>query len=554
MVNNRIKTYWLLLLVLMYTVSLTTSVEQSYAHYDSTLAVNTVMESSDYGMTSNCLVKKGEPALTVLVGELPLLKSTTVSFWLKSCGADEVGKLAWAVANPDHMKYLQVSMHSGPLAIDPEEDIELLKDISMEFSLILKPTELASTTVHDMMKINVLVTWGDEMWGTFQVILPEVKQEEPDAPETSGNVTVAENGTTTGENTQNLPSATAEGDNTVTENARTGIIQPDMPQEIREALEGVLASGDNVTDPTESTTEPTTEAETQPTTEPTTEPTTAPESEDTAGDAPVRLETLSRFDPAQKLPVKMVLTKDVTSVRLGLQVTEGEETRMEPFPDNTRFSLNQGESYYIMQDGYIAEFTVDAVDSLSLLLDFSQTDIKLDQAVVLRMEAFAQETWLQTSRVSVMPDARESCMTLSHPLDQQTEAVVFTAGETREAAAQTQQYGWPSRTLSHNNALEFTLPMEWLDAEVEYSVDMLTMTENQTLEYRPVTLSATGLHGKYMDYDLTHNLVFRVGENLPQAGTYRLNMKWSYEGICFAETQTTFFINYSAQALYPLGS
>ena len=76
--------------------------------------------------------------------------------------------------------------------------------------------------------------------------------------------------------------------------------------------------------------------------------------------------------------------------------------------------------------------------------------------------------------------------------------------------------------------------------------EMLTMTENQTLVYRPITLSANGLYGKYTDFDLTHNLVFRVGKNLPQAGTYRLNMKWSYEGICFAKTQTTFFINYAA--------
>ena len=95
--------------------------------------------------------------------------------------------------------------------------------------------------------------------------------------------------------------------------------------------------------------------------------------------------------------------------------------------------------------------------------------------------------------------------------------------------------------------------MEWLDAEVEYSAQMLTMTEDQTLAYVPVTLSETGLYGKYQDFDLTHNFVIRIGETLPQAGTYRLNLKWSYEGICFSQTQTTFFINYSVDAAQTLG-
>lgn len=562
MVNNRIKTYWLLLLVLMYTVSITSSVTQSYAHYDSTVIANTVMESSNHGMTSNCLVKKGEPALTVLVGELPMLKPTTVSFWLKSNGADAVGNLAWAVADPDHIKYLQISMHSGPLAIDPEEDIELLKDVSMEFSLLLKPTELASSTVHEMLKINILVTWGDEMWGTFQVILPEVKQkEEPVDPEDPNTIPEGENTSSSNEITE---PTVPEGENTGENNTGTGLIQPDMPQEIREALEAVLASGEEDDDgeTTEPTTEPTTEATpepttipiTEPTTEPTMEPTTAPETQNPAQKQPIRMETLSRFDSDQKLPVKMMLTPDVTSVRLGLQVTEEGKSWLEPLPDHTRFSLNQGKSYYMMHDGYIAEFSVNSVDSLSLLLDFSRAGLKTDKPIVLRMEAYSQGMRVGTSYVSIMPDAKESCMTLSHPLNQQTRAVVFTEGDTREAAMDAEQFGWPSRTLSRNNALEFTLPMEWLDAEVEYSVDMLTMTEEQRLEYRPVTLSESGLYGRYMDYDLTHNLVFRVGENLPQAGTYRLNMKWKYEGICFAETQTTFFINYSAHALYPLGS
>ena len=124
------------------------------------------------------------------------------------------------------------------------------------------------------------------------------------------------------------------------------------------------------------------------------------------------------------------------------------------------------------------------------------------------------------------------------------------SGETEAPATVT---GWQSRVLKPDNYLELVLPLHWWDAELEYTVEILTMTASGVPEYRPVTLSAGGLTAKRTTYGGVHNLVFQIGEKLPQAGTYRVNMTWKYKDICFAKTQTTFFIDYSALTAYTLG-
>lgn len=508
MTKNRKMLCWLLLLALFCCECIAMSVGRAYAHYDTTVVASTIVEPMPYGITSDCMVKAGDPSLTVLVGELDISKSTAndaskkVSFWLKSCGADAVGELLWSVEEPEkYLQYVQITMQIDGVTIDPGEKIDLLRDVPMSFDMTIAPTAIAMDTVHEEMKINVLVTWGSEMWGTFQVIIPEKEQpaEPPVTPE-------GENGNPTGE-------------------------QPTAPT--------VPLSVFSVPDET-------------------TEPTDPPETEPVPEDHPIQLKTISRFDPAQQLPVKITISEDITSVQLGLEVTDGEETRFEPFPDNTMLSLNNGKGYYMLYDGYIAEFDPQELEledptSIPVLLDFRQTDLEEDDTLVLAMKAYAGADLQASRRAETTADARKTCLTLVHPLDAETWDVVFTEGDTRESAAEAEKFGWRSGILTYDNALEFVFPMEWLDAEVEYSAQMLTMTEDQTLAYVPVTLSETGLYGKYQDFDLTHNFVIRIGETLPQAGTYRLNLKWSYEGICFSQTQTTFFINYSVDAAQTLG-
>ena len=528
MTKNRRMFCWLFLLVLLYAEVTAMAAAPAYAHYASTVVANTVVEPQINGMTSDCMVKAGDPSMTVLVGELDGPKE--VSFWLKSNGSDAVGELLWSVMEPEkYLQYVQITMQIDGVTVDPGEKIDLLRDVPMSFDMTIDRTAVAKDTVHEELSIYVVVTWGDEMWGTFQVILPEVVQEEPPAEENKETENTPEN-----PDSQNGDGAGETGEN-VSDNA-TRVINPNAMIQTASELE---PESTDPTDPTE-----------------TTDATEATEPVDP--DHPVQLKTISRFDPAYALPVKATVSEDITSIRLGMEVTEGEETHFEPFPDYTRISLDHGKSYYMMYDGYIAELkreelTLEDGNGIPVLLDFAHTDIEEGDTLMLVMQTYAGSELKEIRKAETTADAREACLTLVHPLDEETGDVVFTAGDTRESAAEAGEFGWRSRTLNQNNALEFVLPMEWLDAEVEYSVELLTMTEDQTLEYVPVTLSEAGLYGKYQDFDVTHNLVLRIGEQLPRAGTYRLNMNWSYEGICFAKTQTTFFINYSAYTAQTLG-
>lgn len=505
MTKKRKMLCWLLLLAILYAECFTMAIGQTYARYDTTVTANTIIESRPYGMTSDCMVKAGEPSLTVLAGTLD--KEKDVSFWLKSNGSDAVGELLWSVSNPEHLQYVQISMKIDDTVIEPGEKIDLLRDIPMAFTLTIAPTAIAQTAEHEEVKIHVVVTWGNEMWGTFQVILPEVIKEEK--PEEDPENIVPENGNENTEPEEDPESAIPESgeQNTASEDETNTQESPAVFSMQEENAEN---------DP-------------------------APIEENT-----IHMETLSRFNPSQALPVKIQVGSDITSVRLGLQKTVEEQTEFKPFPDYTMFSLNNGQSYYMLYDGQSTEIVLQDTTSIPVLLDFSRTDLEEDDTFVLAMEAYSGENLKKTCTAEVKPNARESCLALVHPVDSETKAVQYTLGDTRESAAKAREFGWPSRTISKDTALEITLPMEWLNAEVEYSVEFLTMTEAQTLSYIPVILSATGLQGKYVDYDLTHNFVFQIGENPPQAGTYRLTMKWSFEDICFAKTQTTFFINYSA--------
>ena len=540
MTNNRIKLYWLLLSVLIFTASVLTTIGESQARYVSTAAGTTVVEARKTGITSDCLVTAEDAPLTVLVGELPLDQSTKTSFWVKSAGEGTVGKLAWSVSEPEYAEFLAITMMSGPDVIDPSMEIELLQNVEMEFTMTLMPTQVARTTVHETLKLNVLVTWGDTMWGTFQVILPAVEGEEEETTET-------------------------------TEAASEEATEPETTQESTEASTETTAAAETLSDddtqgaPTQSSETTESTGETTESTESTKETTETTESTESTGEtvpAEIGMATLRSFAQSEALPVKIVLAPDVTSVKLGLWVEETiretaedgtvtESTRMvlSPLPDDTRFSLNGGQSYYMLADGSIVELNLEAVTELPVLMDFSHAKLRQEEKLTLAMEAWAGETLLASCDASTIPDVTELCRTLTHALAQ-AEAET----ETTETTETTASDPWQGKILTRDNCLEVVLPLHWWDAQLEYSLDILAVTDYGVLEYRPVALSAGSLSAKRTSYGGVHNLVLQIGDMLPQAGTYRLNMKWKYEDICFAQAQTTFFINYSTLTAYTLGS
>ena len=154
------------------------------------------------------------------------------------------------------------------------------------------------------------------------------------------------------------------------------------------------------------------------------------------------------------------------------------------------------------------------------------------------MEAWKGEELRKTCTAAAIPNA-----TKSGEVTVRTESSeIQTVSEDAVTATQV-----TSPILTPDNALEFPFPIEWEDSKLEYTVEILTMTEESVLKYVPVELTREGLYATYYKDDTTHRLVLRLGETYVQPGTYRINMTWEYEGVCYSDTQTTFFVNYPAQ-------
>lgn len=640
------KVCWLLLSVMISLMGMVMSVGQSEARYQDTVIWNTVVTSQSVGVISDYLIGNDEAPLTVLVGELPLQNQTMVSFGLKSLGEDAKGKLAWSVKEEGYAQYLDIFMRSGPENIALNTELELIADVQMDISMVLMPTEIARSTEHEELIINVLVTWGDNMWGTFQVILPEVKapeettgdengqtepvggnnqgkdpveptepsdpvREDPMVPDaqnleeplesdeeqqTQSNQTdmpVSDEGITQGdgkaadENAENIVMLAAENADTTTdaaepENAEESPAdapedepentdeepripedepenpneEPDIPEEEPENPEDD-SSGNPDAVPDEGDTEREDPSETPEENDDPEDPSSDEKTEENP-ESPIQMKTIGNFDLSHQLPVVLKLEENVTSIRLGLKgqpAKEGDRTLV-PFPDNTRLSLNQGSSYYSMYNGYICEFALQEMTSLPLLLDFSHTTLQADKELTLAMEAYAGDELLAVCEATTVINAQVFCQV--HPeslLEEEAQQEESGSEGTAQPDAQLLTDESPARyVLDQDTFLRFTFPESWKEADLEYSVEFLTLTEDQELEYTTVTLSTQALSAEYTEDEDKHTLIFKIGETLPQAGTYRVNIKWSFEEICYAQTQTTFFINYSDYTSYNLSS
>ena len=541
MAKNRIKSYWLLLLVLLFTAGIVSSVGVAQARYINTVTTPAVVKSPVIGITSNCLVKATDAPRTVLLGQLEPEQPILVPFWMLSSNIDAKAEVNWGVTNADYAKYLSINVFAGHEQLKAEQELELLEDIRLDMFLRVEMTEAAYTKPHEALKINVHVTYGDEMWGTFQVMLPEVE-----APETEPPVEEPMEPTT-------IP--TEESTTTPTEETTT------TPTE------------ETTTTPTEeTTTTPTEETTTTPTEEPATVPTEEPSTEPTVDldNVPVQLDriqlkTLPSFNPAaEQLPVMMQLPEAVTSVRLGLQMNYGDLQTFEPLPDYTMFSLDGGANYYMIFGDYVPEFALKNVTDVPLLLNF--TYAKLDgmlntvvpeveegeepepyEELTLAMEAYTGNRMRKRCTVGTIPNMQQAGQAVVRPQNPQTTQAVTDPQE--ELVEQ-----WPSLILTPDDKLEFYFPADWKDAKLNCSVSFLTLTEEQKLEYVKVELSDNGLSAKHYLDENTNKLVLRLGQSIVQAGTYRINITWSYENVCFYNVHTTFFVKNLAHAANAPGS
>lgn len=658
MEGNKIKVYWIFLLLLLYTGVLVMSVGQAQARYDSTAVSTTMLKTDAIGIYSNCMVRSGEPAVTVLLGDLEKNETITVPITIQCVGEGYSGKLLCGVTEKSDQEYLDLFVSPTGQEAQWKEDEEKILTLgsdgkieSIDLTLTIKPTSDATDVPHEMLKINVMVTWGEEMWGTFQVILPEVtkppeKQEGIDHTEESDG---------------------AEGYDE---------LEDDEDSDGNEELEENDNPDENL-NPDENTDHEESNEQNE------------FEYLNSEGENSAQLKTLSVFDLNDTLPVLMEVTDDIISVRLGMLETEDQVVA---FPKGTRLSLDGGKSYYMMYTDYAPEFVLEksaaeektedpetaaekenvtepsqtatdesseaenlsqeeeipetqdqtqeaenpAVQPLAegeenpadqgkvegeenltdqnptgeaenpteqdlavgeenppksdstagtdnppvqdmpaeenqddaqklnqilLLLDFRHTKLNNGQQLLLAMEAYSDSeridcAYAETTvgitalTTNVLPVAEAGEVPEeSQPEEGQLE-------EESKPNESIQKYSEP--ILNQNYYMELTVPEAWkeldvdLESETDCILEMLTMTDDGPLVYREVSITEETFLLTYTndeqgdtDNEPEHKLELKLGEKLPQAGTYRLNLNWKYEGVLFKQTQTTFFINYS---------
>ena len=552
MKKNRIKAYWLLLLVLLYAAGAVLSVGEAQARYVTTATWNTVVQQEADSVTSDCLDDPDEN-LTILLGTMPQ-EPYPVSFQL-TAGENVSGSLNWTV---DQQEYISVEMRIGDTLITPETIIEITSGEPVTVVMTLTPTGMAFTEVREAVSVSVAVTWADTLQGTFLTQLPAVEEEEEPTEETEPEPTEeteppADTTEPPAETTE-PPAETTEppAEETQPDPAEPGADVTDlrMPVSFHKAppknhshLTTNNETSDDQTSPEEETTEPVTETEPAPAdeaeepseesdpsepetpdTEDPSEPTEPIQEEPT--EMTILLETAGSVNPADALPVQITAPESGGQVHLGVAAVieptdpEGErQTVLDNFPRYTRFRLGDGASCYMLYHADTIALDLEAGETVSVLLDLSH--VTLDQfQVVLGAASQSGGGGISTCTVTVIPESAQ-----------------YTSVS--------------SRILSVGVPLEITVSEFWKDYDLEYVVEMLTTIssgdgETEALGYVPAELPENCLLAEVISDETGTKINFSIGDTLPPAGTYRVSLNWIFEETCCAQMQETFFINYLA--------
>lgn len=345
----------------------------------------------------------------------------------------------------DKPEYMEVAVKAEAVSLSSGDTVSLEGNTPVTVTMTLTPTAKAAQP-REAVDVNIQVGWSDALAGTFRVELPPVEEGAPAA--------------------HTEPEATAE------EMEKVDVFYRD---------------------------------ETQP--EPTQPETTEPidtEPENTEPQAEFALKGFDTYHPELMFPVEI---SSGTNMHTTLKVLTAEGSKS--FPQGTRFSLDNGENWFVLY--YESEIPLDvtAGNPLTVMLDLSAT-------------SFATEPTL-----------------------------TITAGENTSVTltANTEQVFWmSSQVLTKNTEIIVSFADLWEDCELVCSVDMLTATENGK-EYVPAEISPSALMAEITQGDGKQQLSIRVGDDLPQPGTYRLNLSWHFNGACIWQTQTGFFINYTGNLI-----
>lgn len=242
------------------------------------------------------------------------------------------------------------------------------------------------------------------------------------------------------------------------------------------------------------------------------------------------IKTIPYFDSDGKLPVVMDLPGGIRTVKIGIS----EEGSFKNLPAGTKISLDNGESYYMVSEGAEAEFPVSEFYVLesgyALLLDFEKAEIDSTKKLVIAIETTSTSGATANYNVSSTPVDFESGKI---KIESSVEELVETEGR-----------GKPY-ILSAREWFETSFPEEWIENGAAQSIYINVLSGYSDGE--PVFESAgENFKTEYVQNHEkgSHDFKIMQGEYLPAAGTYEMIIRWEFEGICFYNERTAFFINY----------
>ena len=97
--------------------------------------------------------------------------------------------------------------------------------------------------------------------------------------------------------------------------------------------------------------------------------------------------------------------------------------------------------------------------------------------------------------------------------------------------------------LTENKPLALPLTESWAECGERVTLERLTAQNSDASRAEYEEIFCDSINVSLEDASVTVS----VGDSLPEAGTYRLTIEYSYGDIYFAQSQITFFVNYSGE-------
>lgn len=520
MVTSRMKTYMALLLTMSMTAGAVMSVGDAQARIEGSATVhNTVLRVRSEGMNSDLLNAAGDQ--TILLGSLASAESVDAAFTLQtrepvSC------HMAWYTAEG-----LPIQTQVAFELLEGEGSLDEHNLLTMEANskAVVILTVTAADEIPEAAVADVQMFCGN-LSGTFRVELiadpPPVTEPEESEEQT--------------EPTEPTEPEEPEAPTDPQESGGLEVVLPDVEEEDQGGgLDVVLPGGPG-------------------------------NPEQISPDmAQVELSSLSEFEVTSALPVKVTLRGLADALWIGL---EGEE----PLPALTRYSTDGGVHWFVLYDegSIVLDGASEEDEEVQwlLLVDFSRSDLWLDLSMGLEATARIRGETSGTAVKPIIPRAgpeqTEDGWILRGPNARELQwLTLLTADETAAEPVETEPQESETPDVPTEPAEPFDLeetddsaerayfriplPIGWAEAtQIQYQAQFLAAGADGTVGFTPVEWDHNGLNA--VEDPENGELIVYLGPNVPAAGTYRLTLECIYEGICFHQMQTTFFINYSTRS------